>query len=191
MSCAATMVLRTDPTRPLEGGAQRECAAIADLTGHCADRGVGLNQQLRSQVDASFGEIRHGRLADEFGETASQGRAGHPGASSKGVHRPWMCWVAVHVAQGRSNSRIQLAAPRGGPRRVGSDEPFAESGDQKQIQWSIEYEILSRLVLHSLLGEQRYQRELNVGGTVEDQKWRQCVDQVHRRVAQPAELPDQ
>jgi hypothetical protein len=40
------MLLRADPANPLEGCAEREGAAVADLPGDRADRGVGLAEQV-------------------------------------------------------------------------------------------------------------------------------------------------
>jgi hypothetical protein len=50
------VLLRADPVLALECGAEREGAAVSDLGGHGADRGVGLAQQVGRQREAPPGE---------------------------------------------------------------------------------------------------------------------------------------
>src|SRR3954447_15808870 len=67
------VVVGADAELSLEGRAEGEGAAVTDLVGDRADRGVGvLAQQVRREREAPPGEVGHRRFADRGGEPAGQ-----------------------------------------------------------------------------------------------------------------------
>jgi len=62
-----------DAAYPLERGAERECAAVADVAGDGSDGRVGVAQQVGGERQPPAGEEGHGGLADQLGEPAGQG----------------------------------------------------------------------------------------------------------------------
>jgi hypothetical protein len=58
-SGAVAVPLWADPADPLEGGTEREGAAVPDLAGDGVDSGVGVHEEIGGQVDAPRGEVGH------------------------------------------------------------------------------------------------------------------------------------
>ena len=62
----------------LEGGAERERAAVADGSGDGGDGGVGLDHQVGGEGHPPAGEERHRRFADQLVETPGEQRPRDP-----------------------------------------------------------------------------------------------------------------
>src|SRR4051812_17306746 len=100
----------TDPAGSFESGAERECAAITNLTGYGVNRGVRLFEEIGGQVDSPLGEICHWWHADEVSEAAGQRRSGHPGPPGERGHRPRMVRVAVYESQDGPDDGIPVGS---------------------------------------------------------------------------------
>lgn len=164
------MPLWADPADPLEGGAERERAAVPDLAGNGVDGGVGVREEIGGQVDAPRGEVGHRWSADEVGEAAGEGRSGHAAPCGERGDRPGMSGVAVDQPQDRADDGVAVGSVPRRRIRVRAGEPRAEDVDQQEIQEPVEHEVLARLVAHGLLFEQRHQRGSGVGGVRDQQR---------------------
>ena len=140
------MLLRADPSRPLERRAQRVRAPVADLAGDAADRRPGLEQQVSGQVQAPTGQERHRRLADELGEPAGQGGARGADPRGQGGDRPRVGGVVLHEPQGRTHDGVAAGPEPTRRTAVGAAEPCPQGGDQQQVEEAVEDSRLPRLV---------------------------------------------
>jgi hypothetical protein len=119
-----------DAADALEGGAEREGAAVADLPGDRADGGVRLAQQVGREGQPPAGEERHGRLADQLGEAAGQRRTGDAGLGGQLGDRPRVGRVVVEHPQGLAHHGIAVGPVPGRGFGLRAGEPGAQDGHQ-------------------------------------------------------------
>jgi ABC-2 type transport system permease protein len=107
---AHAMLLRAEAGDALEGGAQGERAAVADLLGDRADRGVGLAQQVGCQVQPPAGEKRHRRLPHELVEPARERGARDVRGQRERGDGPGVRGVVLQHAQRAADDRVAVGA---------------------------------------------------------------------------------
>ncbi len=138
------MLLRADPARALEGGAERERAAVADLVRDGADRGARFEQQVRGQRDPPLGEEGHRRLADERVEAPRERRARDADLVGQRGDRPRPRRVVMDEPQRGPDDGVGVGAVPAGRAGVGTGEPGTQDGDQQQVEQPVEHGLLAR-----------------------------------------------